>query len=82
MSDNLAEEAFGGRQQSDDVEHDQNKIVSIRIDGEWVAVIPGTLELSFGEEGVADVVFSVERADGLFEEGVLSEITGLRSLDE
>lgn len=81
MSENLSEEFFGGRQQSDDVEHDQDKVVAIRIGEEWINVVPGTLELSFGEEGLADVVFSVERADGQFEEGALSEITGLRSLD-
>lgn len=81
MSDNLAEEAFGGRQESDPEEHDQNKIVAVKLAGEWISVIPGTLELSFGEEGLDDVLFSFERPDGQFEEGALSEITGLRSLD-
>lgn len=80
MSENLAEEAFGGRQESDAEEHDQNKVVAIRLSDQWVQVIPGTLELSFGD-GPADVLFSVERIDGLIEEGALSEITGLKSLD-
>ena len=82
MSDNLAEEFFGGQKESDPEEHDQNKVCAIRLkDGDWILVQPGTLELSFGDEGVADVIFSVERADGLIEEGALSEIVGLRSLD-
>lgn len=81
MSENLAEEAFGGRQESDAEEHDQDKIVAVQLAGTWIQVIPGTLQLSFGEEGLDDVVFSFERPDGQFEEGALSEITGLRSLD-
>lgn len=68
-------------EEEDPEEHDQNKVVAIQLNGEWVAVIPGTLELSFGDGGVADVIFSVERVDGQFEEGALSEIKGLRSLD-
>lgn len=80
MSENLAEESFGGRQESDAEEHDQNRVVAIQLAGQWVQVIPGTLELSFGD-GPADVIFSVERVDGLIEEGGLSEITGIRSLD-
>lgn len=84
MSDNLAEENFAGRMESDPEEHDQTKIVAIRLaGGDWISVIPGTLELSFGEEGgAAGVVFSVERMDGQFEEGELSNITGLRSLGD
>lgn len=82
MSENLAEETFGGRQESDPEEHDQDRIVAVQLAGTWIQVVPGTLQLSFGEEGLDDVVFSFERPDGQFEEGALSEITGLRSLDE
>lgn len=70
MSENLAE----------DVEHDQEKICGIKINNTWIEVLPGTLELSFGDGGQADVLFSVERTDGQFEEGELSEIKGLKSI--
>ncbi len=75
MNENLADELLG------DEEYDQDKIVAIQLEGRWLAVVPGSMELSFGNAGVADVVFSVERADGQFEEGILSDITGLRSLE-
>lgn len=82
MSDNLAESEFSGRMESDPEEHDQNKVVAIRLSGDWISVMPGTLELSFGDDDIADVVFSVERLDGQFEEGKLSDITGLKSLED
>ena len=80
MSDNLAE---GLQFESEPEEHDQSRIVALKLKGgDWINVIPGTMELRFGDEGVPEVFFSVERADGLFEEGAISEITGLKSLPE
>lgn len=77
MSDNLAENIF----KPEPEEHDQSRIVAIQLHkGEWINVIPGTMELRFGDEGVPEVFFSVERADGLFEEGAISELTGIKSL--
>lgn len=77
--DNLAEEMMQNVV-SDTEEHTQELITAIQIKGlGWINIKMGTLELAFGDtEG--EVQWEAEISDGVFESGLLSDVTGFRSL--
>lgn len=60
------------------IEHDQNLITAMEIRGQWLKVVPGTLELGVTPEG--GVEFFVDIVGGGVVNGVLTEVTGLESL--
>lgn len=83
MSDNLAEQFLT----PDPKEYTQELVYALEIRGKgWVNIVPGTLDLAISDSApdveFDAVVASCETNAGSTVKGMLSDITGLKSVEE
>lgn len=81
MSDedyNLASQIF--QPEPVEVEHDQERVNAVRIDGVWHDIVPGSLDLVFNDMGEVEFMADTPSPFNPYLQGKLSDITGLKSL--